>query len=60
MVGGCFDVLTFETMCSVVAGEEGLTSAITQVAVTINDADLAVPISVALVVESYARRGGRG
>lgn len=55
-----FDRLTFETMGSIVAGEEGLTSAITQVAVAISNADLALPVSVAFVAEPHARRSGRG
>lgn len=55
-----FDGLTFETMGSIVAGEEGLTPAITQVAVTISDPDFALPVSVALIAESHAGRSGRG
>lgn len=53
--------LTFETTRPVVTGEEGLTPAITQVAVAISDADVAVPISIALVAQPrYVRRSGRG
>lgn len=59
-IKGYFDGLTFETMGSIVASEEGLTPAITQVAVTISDPDFALPVSVALIAEFHARRSGRG
>lgn len=59
-IKGYLDGLTFETMGSIVAGEKGLTPAITQVAVAISDADLALSVSVALVAEPHARRSGRG
>lgn len=52
--------LTCETTRPVVTGEEGLTPAITQVAVAIGDADVAVPISITLVAEPRVRRSGRG
>lgn len=52
--------LTFETMGSIVAGEEGLTPAITQVAVTISDPDFTLPVSIALIAESHIGRSGRG
>lgn len=53
-IKGYLNRLTFETMGSIVAGEKGLTPAITQVAVTISDPDLALPVSVALVAEPHA------
>jgi len=45
-------------MSSIVAGEKRLTPAITQVAMAIGDADLAIPIPVALVAEPHVRRSG--
>ena len=48
------DELTFETMGSIVASEERLTPAITQVAVAISDADLTLPSLVAFVTELHA------
>lgn len=52
--------LTRQTMGSIVAGEEGLTPAITQVALAISDADLAVPVPVTYAAEPHVRRSGRG
>jgi len=57
VVGGrYFDRLTFETLGTIVTNEERLTSAMTQVAVTINDASLALPVSVAFIAKSHARQ----
>jgi len=50
--------LTFETLGTIVTNEERLTSAMTQVAVTINDAGLALPVSVAFIAESHVRQSG--
>lgn len=55
-----FDELTFQTISPIVRGEEGQAPAITQIAVAISDANLAIPIPVALIAESYASRCGRG
>jgi len=57
-IKGYFGGLTFKTMGSIVTSEERLTPAISQVAVTISDPDLALPVSIALVAEPHARRSG--
>lgn len=52
--------LTFETISVIVASKERLTPTITQVAMAISNADLALPIPVALVTEPHACRSGWG
>jgi len=51
-----FDRLTFETLGTIVTNKERLTSAMTQVTVTINDAGLTIPVSVAFIAKSHARQ----